>query len=59
MTSTGIGQQSEDIVQAIIKELSDRRGVGHALEQIDEDVMAELVDSLQLIVRRILERARA
>jgi hypothetical protein len=54
--STGIGQQSEDIVEAVIRELSDRSGIGNALEEIDEDVMAELIDKLQLIVRRILER---
>ena len=52
-----IGQQSEDIVEAIINELSDRSGIGNALEEIDEDVMAELIDKLQLIVRRILERS--
>jgi hypothetical protein len=44
MTSAGIGQLSEDIVEAIFKELEGRRGIGNALEEIDENVMAELVD---------------
>jgi hypothetical protein len=36
----------ERIAQAILKDLSDRRGIRHALECVDDDVMQEIREAL-------------
>lgn len=38
-------------VEAIIADLSDRRGLGQEWEQIDEDIQDEIRDQWTLIVR--------
>lgn len=40
---------------AVIADLTDRRGIKHQLENIDDDVREEIVADLTAIIRAVLE----
>jgi len=46
MTDLLFEDESEEIVSTVLEELRGRRGIGHALRHIDEDVYHELVETL-------------
>jgi hypothetical protein len=46
----------ERIAMAILKDLSDRRGIRHALECVDDDVMQEIREALANAVLSELEK---
>ncbi len=51
-----IGKQSEKIVDQLIQNLRDRKGLGDEYAGMDEDIQFDLEEEWRLIVRRILER---
>ena len=51
-----IGAQAELIVEKIIQDLRDRKGLGDVFDEMDSAVLAELEGDWMLITRRILER---
>lgn len=54
----GTGLISEEIVDAIIKDFTDRRGLRQEWEQIDDGVQAEIRDTWMNLARRIIETGR-
>ena len=54
--ATGVGEQAEKIVDAILVDLADRRGLRHEWDQIDDDIQAEIRAEWMLIARRVIER---
>ncbi|HXE08317.1 MAG TPA: hypothetical protein VN612_10495 [Acidobacteriaceae bacterium] len=53
---TGIGEQSEEIVDAIVKDLRNRSGLGDEWDALLFSDSVAIEDEWRLIVRRILER---
>ncbi len=51
----GIGAMSEEIVDAILEDLQDRKGLSDEWDQIDDEVQAEIRDAWMLIARRVIE----
>lgn len=51
----GVGQQAEEIVDAIIDNLTDRKGLRHEWDNIDEEIQAEIRADWMLIARRVIE----
>ena len=56
MTEPDIGVRSENIVDAVLKDLEDRSGFDWWWDGIDEDVQAEIRSALVEIVRQELAR---
>ena len=54
--SKGVGQQSEEIVDAILADLTDRKGMRQAWEECDEGIQAEIRSEWMLLARRVIER---
>jgi hypothetical protein len=52
---TGVGAKAEVIVDAIIADLSDRRGLRQEWEGCDEEIQAEIRSEWILIARRVIE----
>lgn len=52
-----IGLQSEEIVDAIIRDLTDRRGLKYEWKNIDEEIQAEIRATWMLLARRVIEAA--
>jgi len=50
-----VGQQAEEIADAIIDDLTDRKGLRHEWDNIDEDIQAEIRAGWINIARRIIE----
>lgn len=46
-------------VQAILEDLGDRRGIRQALEGCDDEIRAEIVDTLSTIVRIVMGPKKA
>jgi hypothetical protein len=46
---------AERIVENILDDLTDRRGLKHEWYQIDEDIRAEIIEKWQAIVRAALQ----
>lgn len=53
---SGIGEQSEKIVDAIIDDLTDRGGFNQVWDSVGEDIQAEIRSEWMLRTRRILEQ---
>lgn len=54
--ATGVGEQSEKIVDGIIDSLTDRKGLRQTWDSIEPDLQAEIRDEWMLIARRVIER---
>lgn len=54
--ATGVGEQAEKIVDGILEDLKDRRGLRQSWEGCDEEIQAEIRAEWMLIARRIIER---
>jgi hypothetical protein len=54
--ATGVGEQSEQIVEEIIRDLTARRGLRQAWDGIDDAIQSEIRADWMLIARRVIER---
>jgi hypothetical protein len=52
MKSSNPEEISEGIVSEIIKDISDRRGLSHEWNSIDEDIQEEIKDSWMKIIKK-------
>lgn len=52
---TGVGAKAELIVDAIIDDLTDRRGLRQEWEGCDKEIQAEIKAEWMLIARRVIE----
>lgn len=52
-----VGAQAEEIVDAIISDLTGRRGLRQEWDQIDEDIQGEIRSKWMILARRVIERA--
>ena len=51
-----VSEVAENIVSEIIKDLSDRRGLRHEWDRIDEDIQAEIRTTWEQIVVREIQK---
>ncbi len=54
--ATAVGERAEKIVDGIIADLTDRRGLRQSWEGCDEGIRAEIRAEWMLIARRVIER---
>lgn len=54
----GTGAMAEKIVDAIITNLTDRRGLRDAWDSVDEDIQAECRGAWINLARRVIEAGR-
>jgi hypothetical protein len=52
MTNPSINQCASKIVEQIVADLSDRRGLRHEWDQIDDDIQAEIISQWTAIAER-------
>jgi hypothetical protein len=53
---TAVGEQAEKIVDQIIENLTDRKGLRHGWDMCDPGIQAEIRSEWMLIARRVIER---
>lgn len=56
--SKGVGQQAEEIVDGIIADLTDRRGLRQEWDECDDGIKAEIRAKWALIARRVIEASK-
>lgn len=56
--SKGVGQQAEEIVDGIIADLTDRRGLRQEWDECDDGIKAEIRAKWMLIARRVIEASK-
>ena len=49
-----IEDRAEAIVRLVLHDLSDRKGIGNVLEDVDSEIMSELILELREIVEGVL-----